>query len=487
MSTRDGQAGCIPIPAPFARYVWRLERSNGPADVDLWSANGSARRHENVCRQRSLADISDAKLVRPAFEAGRKISAFGSPHETLRCSLGNRTGRRPRSVGVRTFPVLQVTTGHPSSTFRNFLPVAPHLRPTCRRPRQATAAGRKGTMAKEICISSTPHETRLAILEDDQLAEIYYERENEYTLAGSIYNGRVTRVLPGMQSAFVDLGLERDAFLYVTDFLELEDQEESDELEKAAASGGNQPPREVRHGNGQDRSGRTVARQDREQRPDAPISSRAREPRDRSHVGVQRCELLRIPALTGRGNQMPGKAPTSGAQALARTPAPPRRPRSAATLPHSGGEREFVETTCERGSELPSRTLPRRSRLRQLRAHSTERGERLDGRAAPTLRASRRIASEVRRQRPLRSAKADRSRSSGPPRVDFQARDADRDTDRVGRQRIAAGRIDFAARGSGRSPRRRFMAEAASSPMRDETSEQAFVQETMTARQSVDG
>jgi Rne/Rng family ribonuclease len=90
-------------------------------------------------------------------------------------------------------------------------------------------------MAKEICISSTPHETRLAILEDDQLAEIYYERENEYTLAGSIYNGRVTRVLPGMQSAFVDLGLERDAFLYVTDFIELEDQEETDELEKAAA------------------------------------------------------------------------------------------------------------------------------------------------------------------------------------------------------------------------------------------------------------
>ena len=109
-------------------------------------------------------------------------------------------------------------------------------------------------MAKEICISSTPHETRLAILEDDQLAEIYYERENEYTLAGSIYNGRVTRVLPGMQSAFVDVGLERDAFLYVTDFMELEDQEETDELEKAAVSGGNQAPREVRHtGNGQDR------------------------------------------------------------------------------------------------------------------------------------------------------------------------------------------------------------------------------------------
>jgi ribonuclease G len=84
-------------------------------------------------------------------------------------------------------------------------------------------------MAKEICISSTPHETRLAILEDDQLSEIYYERENEYTLAGSIYKGRVTRVLPGMQSAFVDIGLERDAFLYITDFLE--EQEDGDEIE----------------------------------------------------------------------------------------------------------------------------------------------------------------------------------------------------------------------------------------------------------------
>ena len=75
-------------------------------------------------------------------------------------------------------------------------------------------------MSKEIYISSTPHETRLAIVEDDALTEIYYERENEYTLAGSIYNGKVTRVLPGMQSSFVDVGLERDAFLYITDFME---------------------------------------------------------------------------------------------------------------------------------------------------------------------------------------------------------------------------------------------------------------------------
>jgi Rne/Rng family ribonuclease len=83
-------------------------------------------------------------------------------------------------------------------------------------------------MSKELFVSSTPHETKVAIVEDDALAEIYFERENEYTLAGSIYKGRVNRVLPGMQSAFVDVGLERDAFLYVSDFFE--DQEEFDAI-----------------------------------------------------------------------------------------------------------------------------------------------------------------------------------------------------------------------------------------------------------------
>ena len=85
-------------------------------------------------------------------------------------------------------------------------------------------------MTRELFVSSTPHETKVGMVEDDLLAEIYLERENEYTLAGSIYKGRVTRVLPGMQSAFVDIGLERDAFLYVSDFMELEDSEDLDEV-----------------------------------------------------------------------------------------------------------------------------------------------------------------------------------------------------------------------------------------------------------------
>jgi len=83
-------------------------------------------------------------------------------------------------------------------------------------------------MPKELVVSTSPHETLVAVLEDGQLCEIYIEREKEFALVGSIYKGRVTRVLPGMQSAFVDIGLDGDAFLYVSDFLE--DIEEYDHI-----------------------------------------------------------------------------------------------------------------------------------------------------------------------------------------------------------------------------------------------------------------
>ena len=74
-------------------------------------------------------------------------------------------------------------------------------------------------MTKEMIISSSAHETRVAIIEDDQVAEIFIERERSRGVVGNLYKGRVSKVLPGMQSAFVDLGLERDGFLYVTDVI----------------------------------------------------------------------------------------------------------------------------------------------------------------------------------------------------------------------------------------------------------------------------
>jgi|GEM_PF-86081 len=129
-------------------------------------------------------------------------------------------------------------------------------------------------MSKEIYISSTPHETRLAIVENEALTEIYYERENEYTLAGSIYNGKVTRVLPGMQSSFVDIGLERDAFLYITDFME--EAGDAADFEATANSGDHaRAPRSEggrsessRPEGGRSEGGRGEGRRDRGPRPD---------------------------------------------------------------------------------------------------------------------------------------------------------------------------------------------------------------------------
>ena len=72
-------------------------------------------------------------------------------------------------------------------------------------------------MNKEMIISSNGHETRVAILEEDHVDDIFIDRERQRGVVGNLYKGRVSKVLPGMQSAFVDLGLERDGFLYVSD------------------------------------------------------------------------------------------------------------------------------------------------------------------------------------------------------------------------------------------------------------------------------
>jgi ribonuclease G len=121
-------------------------------------------------------------------------------------------------------------------------------------------------MSKELVIGSNRHETKVAVLEDDQLVEVYFQRGSEYSLAGSIHKGKVTRVLPGMQSAFVDLGLERDTFLYVSDFFD-----EHEDIDTVADE-------RVYRGDRRDRSN-SRERQDRQapaeiqtiQQPNAPV------------------------------------------------------------------------------------------------------------------------------------------------------------------------------------------------------------------------
>src|SRR5262245_3064871 len=99
-------------------------------------------------------------------------------------------------------------------------------------------------MTKEMIISSNGHETMVAILEDDLVAEIFVERERQRGVVGNVYKGRVSKVLPGMQSSFVDVGLERDGFLYVDEvidtldaFEQLEPVDDEDARATASESG----------------------------------------------------------------------------------------------------------------------------------------------------------------------------------------------------------------------------------------------------------
>jgi ribonuclease G len=97
-------------------------------------------------------------------------------------------------------------------------------------------------MTKEMIVTSNGHQTQVAVLEDDLLTELYVERENQRGVVGNVYKGRVSKVLPGMQSAFVDIGLERDGFLYVSDVVDTleefekmesgEEDEDEDEAER---------------------------------------------------------------------------------------------------------------------------------------------------------------------------------------------------------------------------------------------------------------
>jgi ribonuclease G len=111
-------------------------------------------------------------------------------------------------------------------------------------------------MTKEMIVASNDRETRVAILEDDEVVELFIERERQRGVVGNLYMGRVSKVLPGMQSAFVNVGLERDGFLYVTDvvntleeFDRLEGGEEDDAVPDEVGgppSIGAEPPAEPR-------------------------------------------------------------------------------------------------------------------------------------------------------------------------------------------------------------------------------------------------
>jgi ribonuclease G len=107
-------------------------------------------------------------------------------------------------------------------------------------------------MTRDLIVSNTPQETKVALLEDGVVSELFIEREAHRGIAGSIYKGRVTRVLPGMQSAFVDLGLERDGFLHSADVAFDLSENLLDEDERRNGNGRGHAPIEEKLAEGQD-------------------------------------------------------------------------------------------------------------------------------------------------------------------------------------------------------------------------------------------
>jgi len=101
-------------------------------------------------------------------------------------------------------------------------------------------------MSKEMIVSVNGREKKIAILDNGRVSEFYIERGEENSgIAGNIYKGRVQRVLPGMQSAFVAIGLERDAFLYVSDFFDEEEEIERIVMEKGKKTSPEEAKREA--------------------------------------------------------------------------------------------------------------------------------------------------------------------------------------------------------------------------------------------------
>ena len=100
----------------------------------------------------------------------------------------------------------------------------------------------------EIIINSTPQETRIALVENGEVVELFFERKKDRGILGNIYKGKVVRVLPGMESAFVDIGLEKAAFLYVSEVFHPADEyhemflgEEEEPFESGSARGRGEP------------------------------------------------------------------------------------------------------------------------------------------------------------------------------------------------------------------------------------------------------
>ena len=269
-------------------------------------------------------------------------------------------------------------------------------------------------MNKEMIISSSDHDTRVAILEDDQVVEIFIEREHQRGVVGNIYKGRVSKVLPGMQSSFVDIGLERDAFLYVSEVVNT--VEEFERLESGDDEDAEPADARLRHAEPAATpvaaDGRSGPRGRRRRRTAANAGRRARRPRTRA----------RSPAAEDRG-PAEGRARRSSSRS-SRSRSAPRARGSPRTSTMPGRFLVFMPTVDHVGVSRKIESREERARLRGIVREFREQHGFTGGVIIRTAAGGRSEGRHRQRPRPTSTRSGPRSarrwRARRPPAVLFQ-------------------------------------------------------------------
>ena len=192
------------------RQARRPRRGPRHARAPLRAARTTSTRRSRCCtRGRWRARVQHQRGELPRALARRRSTGTGAPASPPTRRAATRCRARPRSSSATSRGSYSGVMGLPLHETWELL--APVLGLTLRRRR---------VMSTEMVVNVSPRETRAALLENGVLQELFVERASKRGLTGNLYKGRVSRVLPGMQAAFIDIGLERTAFLHVSDIVQ---------------------------------------------------------------------------------------------------------------------------------------------------------------------------------------------------------------------------------------------------------------------------
>lgn len=181
-------------------------------------------------QQAAESPVEEKPIAAPAMQTAAPVS-----HQRERPGPRGRRSTTPRRNAAQSQPDVPKSSEH-SEASEEIIDVSPPRTQRARGTKQSsstavTAAKTKGVRKRMLINALEPEETRIAVLENDTLEELYIERTSADSNVGNIYQGRVTNVEPGIQAAFIDIGLSRNGFLHVSDLVaaETDDSDESDE------------------------------------------------------------------------------------------------------------------------------------------------------------------------------------------------------------------------------------------------------------------